>query len=477
MTEGVLYSLLPSLLEAAQEHYSGEANVPTHAYNEVASGALSASCLLNAPPGFIEFLLCSPWSQMELLQRNADLQSLLGAINISAEQRAAAVNTRMPDYIVAVVLEFIYREPHEVSLPPLMLLTHDSAGTAHPPPQPLPSLLSDDACPHTPAVVTWPPVTMEVRVGPCIAWACMCRGWDPVQMSKPALCGTPCCTHLPSPALHRSSATRQVRGPRCVQVAEALLQQATPLHCTAVRGNPAQTDHLVYCQADPTVRNAAGMLPLEVVPLCGDRDDARERACRCMHAFDSDMWECRSRLNREILMQSMLLSVRAGARSWVAHACKVAQCWLGVWGLSKTLWRPQIESHVAATRRRRSNMQREESLAGVASIRQLVTHARENLRSADRRLDELLVLNDAVQPVATGVGEGSVRTLLEVQEADEAHVGYGAAVAEANAAAAGYQSAATLMLKLAKRGFMMRPQQLHLAQQHCDCAIAGACPG
>ena len=38
----------------------------------------------------------------------------------------------------------------------------------------------------------------------------------------------------------------------------ALLDGATALHCAAIRGNPAQVDHLLLCGADPLAKNAAG---------------------------------------------------------------------------------------------------------------------------------------------------------------------------------------------------------------------------
>ncbi len=38
----------------------------------------------------------------------------------------------------------------------------------------------------------------------------------------------------------------------------ALLDGATPLHCAAIRGNPAQVDHLLLCGADPLLPNTAG---------------------------------------------------------------------------------------------------------------------------------------------------------------------------------------------------------------------------
>ena len=122
-----------------------------------------------------------------------------------------------------------------------------------------------------------------------------------------------------------------------MQIAESLLQGATPLHCGALRGNPAQVDHLVYCSADATLPSAAGLLPVQLVPLCGDRDKARNRICRCLTAHDEAVWDCRSRGTRDILLQSMLTAFSVGVHRWLHHALQVCRCWLGVWGMSKTL--------------------------------------------------------------------------------------------------------------------------------------------
>ena len=90
---------------------------------------------------------------------------------------------------------------------------------------------------------------------------------------------------------------------RWLQMATALLDDATPLICAALRGNPAQVDHLLYCGADPCATNAAGDLALEMVPLCGDRSPSGARICRCMCASDEQVWECRSRVTRQMIMQ------------------------------------------------------------------------------------------------------------------------------------------------------------------------------
>jgi hypothetical protein len=124
-----------------------------------------------------------------------------------------------------------------------------------------------------------------------------------------------------APAARIASTALQRQG--CVQLVEAALDGATALHCAALRGNPAQTDHLLYCKADPTLKTAAGLLPLELVPLCGDRDASGTRICRCMHAADVAVWECRSRVTREMLMQYMLSFFSSGAGAWLKTSLKV----------------------------------------------------------------------------------------------------------------------------------------------------------
>lgn len=51
----------------------------------------------------------------------------------------------------------------------------------------------------------------------------------------------------------------------------ALLDEATPLHAAALRGNPAQVDHLLFCKADPMARTAAGDYPFQLVPNCNNK--------------------------------------------------------------------------------------------------------------------------------------------------------------------------------------------------------------
>lgn len=160
VTEGILYSLLPSLMEATANQHEKETSIPTEAFNEVAASALSVSCLLNAPPGFVEFLLCTPWSQIDLLCNSSDAKEAIGAINITNEQRRAIVNTRIPDHLLPVVMAFIYQPRFEVSLPPMLVRTHDGAGNAVPPPMLHPPSGDADHAPLTARL--WPTMTWEV---------------------------------------------------------------------------------------------------------------------------------------------------------------------------------------------------------------------------------------------------------------------------------------------------------------------------
>lgn len=149
------------MLTAADVHYSGaDCSVPAESYVEVASATLAASCLLNAPPGFIEFLLCTPWHQMDLIQVGSDLESLLGVVDITTEQRTQVVNMPLATHLVPVLTDFIYQDRFFSSLPPLLILTHDEQGN---PLQPREPPAAPDGEPLAPPVQTWPPVKKAVR--------------------------------------------------------------------------------------------------------------------------------------------------------------------------------------------------------------------------------------------------------------------------------------------------------------------------
>lgn len=142
----------------------------------------------------------------------------------------------------------------------------------------------------------------------------------------------------------------------------AVLDGATPLHCSALRGNPAQVDHLLYCGAVPTCKTAAGELPIELVPVCGSRampaaasnagvaaagtitaagsqPEAVQRSCRCMGPHDQDVWECRSRLARSLIARSCFFSFGVGLFSWLRLVAFCLLCLLGQAGCYTSILR------------------------------------------------------------------------------------------------------------------------------------------
>ncbi|WIA08813.1 hypothetical protein OEZ85_008235 [Tetradesmus obliquus] len=72
LTEGVLYELLPSALNVMLPHCEDPLQeLDAERCRAVAGAALAVSSLMNAPPGFLEFLLCIPWRQLPLLYPGA----------------------------------------------------------------------------------------------------------------------------------------------------------------------------------------------------------------------------------------------------------------------------------------------------------------------------------------------------------------------------------------------------------------------
>lgn len=166
VTEGILYQLLPTLITAAETKVREQGNGTLQSpYIEVASATLAASCILNAPPGFIEFLLCTPWHQMSVIQAGLDLESLLGVVNITTEQRTEAVNMPLPDYLVPVLTSFIYQDCYVSSLPPVLVLTHDECGNKLPATDPVAG--SEEPPMHA---SVWTPVSRRVRFPSLHLW-------------------------------------------------------------------------------------------------------------------------------------------------------------------------------------------------------------------------------------------------------------------------------------------------------------------
>jgi len=222
----------------------------------VAGAALAASALMNAPPGFLEFLLCIPWRRLPQLypstaagtaavsgrsssstdadneqqkQQQPGQQDLLAESAADEAERRLLVNLPLHPELVRPVLQFMYKPQHADSVPPILRPAEQWQHTSKQPQH-----------------------GSDQQPGNCSS-ACTADG---VLMS----------------------------------VAEALLDGATPLHCAALRGNPAQVDHLLYCGADPTRRTAAGDLPLQLVPKCGGYDKvSRTQMCTCLGPAEQEV--------------------------------------------------------------------------------------------------------------------------------------------------------------------------------------------
>lgn len=218
----------------------------------VAGAALAASALMNAPPGFLEFLLCIPWRRLPQLYPNTVpagqgssacrpqqppeqqqeqqpqqpvQQDLLAESAADEAERRLLVNMPLHPQLVRPVLQFMYKPQHEDSVPPVLRPEKKKQST------------KQQAQAQQPAGQQ--------------------QAQQPLQSAD--------CT----------------ADDNLLAVAEALLDGATPLHCAALRGNPAQVDHLLYCGADPTRKTAVGDLPLQLVPRCGGYSQAT-RMCTCL---------------------------------------------------------------------------------------------------------------------------------------------------------------------------------------------------
>jgi len=151
----------------------------------------------------------------------------------------------------------------------------------------------------------------------------------------------------------------------------------------------AQVDHLLFCGADVGAATAAGETAVELVPLCGDRGAAGERACRCMSAADgqarrlaecrcragqpavaarpgprgAQVWECRSRMARALVAQRACLALGAGLLAWARLLLLSLACLAGLAGCAASLQRPAVERHAAARADARRAAARDRALA------------------------------------------------------------------------------------------------------------------
>lgn len=222
----------------------------------VAGAALAASALMNAPPGFLEFLLCIPWRRLPQLYPSTGAatkaasasrqegqqqpqqpaqQDLLAESAANEAERRLLVNLPVHPQLVRPVLQFMYKPQHADSVPPVLRPEKRKAAAKQ---------------------------TQEQQHVP--------GQQQQQQQQKPA------------------QSVDCTADENLMAVAEALLDGATPLHCAALRGNPAQVDHLLYCGADPTRKTAVGDLPLQLVPRCGGYSSG-VRMCTCLGPAEQEV--------------------------------------------------------------------------------------------------------------------------------------------------------------------------------------------
>ncbi|KAK9790356.1 hypothetical protein WJX73_003594 [Symbiochloris irregularis] len=145
----------------------------------------------------------------------------------------------------------------------------------------------------------------------------------------------------------------------------SLLDGCTPLHCAALRGNATQVDYLLSCGADPTMRTAAGELPMELVPECHSRHLFRgpyaclRGACDCGGIDDPGFEdqpdssqaalnpECGREASLSLLGRACIVSWGGWGRfgSWVQLVLLSVLCLLHLWGSYCTLDRLKLEQH------------------------------------------------------------------------------------------------------------------------------------
>ncbi|DBB08446.1 TPA: hypothetical protein ACH3X3_008597 [Trebouxia sp. C0006] len=65
VTDAIMYDLLPAAIACAtQEIDKVPQDLTWESCQHIAGVALVVACLLNAPPSFLEFLLCVPWRHL-----------------------------------------------------------------------------------------------------------------------------------------------------------------------------------------------------------------------------------------------------------------------------------------------------------------------------------------------------------------------------------------------------------------------------
>eukprot|EP00878_Enallax_costatus_P014166 GHUV01014815.1.p1 GENE.GHUV01014815.1~~GHUV01014815.1.p1 ORF type:complete len:1261 (+),score=458.53 GHUV01014815.1:316-4098(+) len=314
LTEGVLYDFLPAALDVMVPNCEDPLQeLDAKKCRAVAAAALAVSALMNAPPGFLEFLLCIPWRQLPQLyptaSQSAEQQDqadqLLAQLAVDEQERKLLVNMPIHPQLMQTVLGFLYRPEYADSLPPLLRPEH---------------LPQDRTQQHVNG-------SGSQQSGPVAAGKGAVRACHVVVLDTVA----------------------------------ALLDGATPLHCAAIRGNPAGVHHLLQCGGDPMRETAAGELPIELVPVCGCYNkETKQRQCHCLSAAEQEVWECRSRLARVLLAKRSLAIFHVGLFGHYRLALLCLLAFVGLLYGGRTLQRRALEAHV---------WRRREQIAQAADVR------------------------------------------------------------------------------------------------------------
>ncbi|KAL0041632.1 hypothetical protein WJX79_010152 [Trebouxia sp. C0005] len=282
VTDAIMYDLLPAAIACATKEIDEvPQDLTWESCQHIAGVALVVACLLNAPPSFLEFLLCVPWQHLGELYPRTDMDSTeLPQITLNEADRRLMANLPLQSDYLCCVLDFIYRYTHNRKF-----------------------------------------YFMESL---------------PVQLRL--------VLDLPTVNLQQADAQGTTRS-----AVAALLDGATPLHAAALRGNPAQIDHLLFCKADPMARTAAGDYPFELVPICADKVSGGlgrgACGCQCMGRREAEVWQCRSKLARGLIVRRCLTHFAGGFKAWAYVLMISIACMLGLWPSGSTMHRPVLQGH------------------------------------------------------------------------------------------------------------------------------------
>ncbi|KAA6429320.1 MAG: hypothetical protein FRX49_00715, partial [Trebouxia sp. A1-2] len=114
VTDAIMYDLLPAAIACATKEIDEvPQDLTWESCQHIAGVALVVACLLNAPPSFLEFLLCVPWQHLGELYPRTDMDSTeLPQITLNEADRRLMANLPLQSDYLCCVLDFIYRYTH-----------------------------------------------------------------------------------------------------------------------------------------------------------------------------------------------------------------------------------------------------------------------------------------------------------------------------------------------------------------------------